>query len=440
MKRPISLHLSILFYRFIGHFQAAFMTFKLKRQYFLALLIGAILSAIPWGLSVLSHIPQAKWTGVIVSAVYILAHILKTIYSYNEYQKIYYAIPLPQNYKQNVLSQLSLPGAMIEAGYTLRYFTNGTRREYYVASDLVNTFLLNTPPIHLEFLKYPYCVAQECSFLIPSILYKLLRRNKVVFNDALIRLAQEIYPDTTQLLMQKSHYFDAQTTNEIVYKQFRSANHLDIVFDGQSLLVNDKHVLFDLGRSPCANIIGVSTLAFTKDKKILIGQQGAHSMANAGRLAPSGSGSLSYSDFSIYKKRKTGCPTLTDLLIIGMERELQEETNCPDKCSFFQTAVTGYARLLERGGKPDFFGITYIDLNSTEIIGQTRFRELGIQDSYMYLDISDENDIPSEFQAFCSKYAAEGRLSIQLHILSEILCQIDLVTCLKKLGAPYWNM
>ena len=58
----------------------------------------------------------------------------------------------------------------------------------------------------------------------------------------------------------------------------------------------------------------------------------------------------------------------------------------------------------------------------------------------MYLDISNENDIPSEFQAFCSKYAAEGRLSIQLHILSEILYQIDLVTCLKKLGAPYWNM
>lgn len=49
----------------------------------------------------------------------------------------------------------------------------------------------------------------------------------------------------------------------------------------------------------------------------------------------------------------------------AMERELAEESHLPPSC-FKETIVCGYIRLLNRGGKPDFFGITLLSCTKDE--------------------------------------------------------------------------
>ena len=56
----------------------------------------------------------------------------------------------------------------------------------------------------------------------------------------------------------------------------------------------------------------------TKDKYIVIGQQGEYSKANPGRYAPSGSGSVNFSDLKLSKD-------FNSLIINAMEREFCEE-------------------------------------------------------------------------------------------------------------------
>jgi 8-oxo-dGTP pyrophosphatase MutT (NUDIX family) len=57
---------------------------------------------------------------------------------------------------------------------------------------------------------------------------------------------------------------------------------------------------------------------------------------------------------------------LQDILKQGMERELREETGIrPDEIT--ATRVTGFARWLERGAKPEFLGITELSASARDL-------------------------------------------------------------------------
>jgi hypothetical protein len=52
-----------------------------------------------------------------------------------------------------------------------------------------------------------------------------------------------------------------------------------------------------------------------------------------------------------------------------MHRELREETAIrPDEIS--STAVAGFARWLDRGGKPEFFGLTQLSVTEDDLAGR----------------------------------------------------------------------
>ncbi len=71
---------------------------------------------------------------------------------------------------------------------------------------------------------------------------------------------------------------------------------------------------------------------------------------------PSGSGSADPSDI-------VSGGTLQEFVLGGMERELLEETGLdPFRTDLVNTKFLGYARLLERGGKPDFFGVSLLNV------------------------------------------------------------------------------
>ena len=224
----------------------------------------------------------------------------------------------------------------------------------------------------------------------------------------------------------KVSYYSGQCTHEIVYKKFYSLRKIGKIFDGKKLLVDDENVLYPLEYSRCANFLGASTLLITQDNKILIARQGTYSKANPNKYVPTGSGSVEW------KKDYTNVNTenLCDVIIHAMDRELREEWNLPGRKRLkINTKLIGYARLIERGGKPDYFGLSYTPNSFAEIKcmlngkGFISKKEKGLQnDNYYLLSFNDDKQIIEELKRFCDE--EKEQLSIQVHIILEIMEQM----------------
>jgi 8-oxo-dGTP pyrophosphatase MutT (NUDIX family) len=73
--------------------------------------------------------------------------------------------------------------------------------------------------------------------------------------------------------------------------------------------------------------------------------------------------------------------TLQDIVRRGMERELQEETGIRQD-EVLRTKVIGFARWLERGAKPEFFGVTELSATTDDLKQQRRMTS----DERLYTD------------------------------------------------------
>jgi 8-oxo-dGTP pyrophosphatase MutT (NUDIX family) len=113
-------------------------------------------------------------------------------------------------------------------------------------------------------------------------------------------------------------------------------------------------VVRDFADSDCSNHLGSCTIAITADGRFVIPAQSLRAAQYPGMLMPSGSGSADVVDLDYSS-------TLQGLMTRSMERELLEETGLePYRSDLVETKLLGYARLWERGGKPDFFGISLL--------------------------------------------------------------------------------
>ena len=172
-----------------------------------------------------------------------------------------------------------------------------------------------------------------------------------------------------------------------------------------------------------------STIVVTKDGYIIVGKQGDYSRANAGRYVPSGSGSVNYADLN----KSTN--DFKSLIINAMEREFCEENNYKiDRRNKIKTIIIGYVRLLERGGKPDFFGISFIDEYSHKFNNSIKKTELGIEDESLLIKIPDNSGIGETLLEFCNSNLSEKRISIQLMILAKLLLKHEKTIMSKHFG------
>lgn len=102
----------------------------------------------------------------------------------------------------------------------------------------------------------------------------------------------------------------------------------------------------------------------TADGAFVLVRQSRLNVASPMLLAPSGSGSLDPRDLG-----RLRTATLQDILRRGMHRELREETAIrPDEIK--GTTVTGFARWLDRGAKPEFFGLTQLWVTGEGLAGR----------------------------------------------------------------------
>lgn len=459
-KQTLWTKTNILYFRIIGKLQSAFMAFGLKKSYIATVLIA--LATIVYTLLTLILDPadtqaySAGTTNASVSSIDILSNLpliatilstlatlVSTIYEYRSFSRAYLILS-NDSIKEKTLNRLMLSSEQVSSGYQIQTFFNGRAKESYIMSREVNSYLQDTSSnssIKTQQLEYKFRLADEVAKLVPSIMNLNFKKPGITFNGKLLRQINDLYPGISSVAVQKTAYFDGQCTHEIVYKHFKPFHDIKLAFDGSQLLMDKDNVLYDLDYSSCANFIGVSTLVFTKDNRIIIGKQAGYSKANSGRYAPSGSGSVNYKDAISFSRKAASTEALRDtdgkgnikngnefrdILAYAMRREFCEECNYSLKKAKqrMRTHIIGYARLLERGGKPDYFGISYIDESIFDLSNDIRKREYGLSSNYDFCYFSDVNQIPVVLRRFCDEHIKEKKISIQLDIICSLLEQL----------------
>ncbi len=200
------------------------------------------------------------------------------------------------------------------------------------------------------------------------LLPQFRRPSHPVYNASVIRQVNDLDGCTVarggSVVLGRAKYFDLLCSNYVVGSDVRSGGdrpHLE----GRSLMVDSHGRLRRLAENDLANVIGVSTLALTEDGRVVLVRQGPAALSSPGQLAPSGSGSLDLRDVGrLRRTRAEG--SLTEVLVRGMARELSEEVNLRAHESG-RTVVLGYFRWLDRGGKPEYVGVTLLPLTARAV-------------------------------------------------------------------------
>lgn len=285
-----------------------------------------------------------------------------------------------------VLSVLGLGLGLVTLAHDLRHFVSrwrtyeidqvvsafptdrvGAPREYpepaYVTAANRGTMLLDgTVNRYLRTAAVPVVVDDE-PYHLPASLHEyapyILRqvsRGKRTFNGTVLGLRTDPLPGHPVHLRPAS-YFDGLCSNELC--QFSLTNRAT----GKTLLVRDDELvdvtgrLVSLAESRLANGVGISTVAFTTDDRLVLVRQSELNIASPRLMAPSGSGSLEPRDHRVQSLQAT--------VAAGMERELMEEVGLAPE-DIDGTRILGFGRWLERGARPEFFGLTRLRIDAAE--------------------------------------------------------------------------
>jgi hypothetical protein len=214
--------------------------------------------------------------------------------------------------------------------------------------------------------RLPKSLKGSARYLLPKINY-----GRLVFNGKIVGMRGDPLPlgedSPPPIPLHIARFFDGQCSNEMcALKITHRSGERD--FDPRTeLLTNPNGQLRTLAESNLADGIGISTIGLTTDGDLVVTRQTARNIASPRLLAPSGSGSLDPRDLgpdSTGRSREK--EPLQGILRRGMERELQEETGIREN-EIRYTKVVGFARWLERGARPEFFGVTELSVSTQDL-------------------------------------------------------------------------
>ena len=435
------------FFRTLCRVQSITMSARLNAAQLVSVIIGAAIVAFEIitsiGDSVFGMGAPIIFIGILAIIVPALNEIL-TIRRNN----VSHIINTSKMYHDGVIDRLTLSPEYLESGYCKRPYEDCGTTEWHVDSPQVNAMLLEGSfdegkALPLTEKKPAFNLPDEVRPLASGIIKRMLQGSKSrrFFNGKLTRLGSDLLVDSwDRTIVQKTRYFDGQCTHEIVYKRVSNTDSVEDNFLGEKLLLDDDDCMIELWASRCANFMGSSTIAITSDGALLVGTQGGQSMANANRLAPSGSGSVEYSDFTKLKA-SSDANTLQNLVVRAAERELREECALPDGVGL-KSHVIGYTRLLERGGKPDFFCMTRIDITEAEVMEnfeqRQRVSEAALGCKPLAVRVAPGQKPSAALYAFLEKFRSDRpdahRISIQLQLCAEYLEAAEEHDASKDLG------
>ena len=334
-----------------------------------------------------------------------------------------------------VLAKPVLPQDYLDAGYQLVEAGPANRHGLVALSLAVNKSICSATVLPLKVRDGLWKLRGLGEELLPFALYRASSRG-LVFDADKLRLATDLLLTDGQLPksveVQKTRYFSGLATNDVSYLEVNSRPVSDLfcplklVYDGFSLFLNQVGALRTLAPlvgSRCSNHLGVSTMAITRDGVVLITGQSSRNIQSRRLLAPSGSGSVDWRDLE----------RSDDLLAVirrAAERELTEE--CGFKAGRYpmRTSVIGFARLVHRGGKPEFFCLTVIDENAGDLElahshDEKLFTAFNPSDQlYREIDLAPAN-IEVSVRAFCAAHSDDCSALLELALQFMVTAIVD---------------
>ena len=272
------------------------------------------------------------------------------VFSYHPYDAM-------QSDVQEDFRRITLPSEY--ASYTRKVF----REVHHVAfSQEVNQLLANGA-IAVEVDKAKFKLPEAVNSVIGFLLIEESKTRKKITNQRKVRLCTDLVPDkmrqSPSVRIQRTDYFDSLCTNENIDLRVVSTSTNNVVYTPLSAMLQGNRLL-NLDVSECSNHIGTSVLAWSSDGYLILTVQRDGARVDSNRLLSTGSGSADWSDV-----RKAA--SLQQLVIASMGRELKQECKLPSASVPRHTHITGFARFLNRGGKPEFFGVTVVPIRKDEL-------------------------------------------------------------------------
>lgn len=248
------------------------------------------------------------------------------------------------------------------AGYPDARYLAVPGRGTGLVSDAIDA-ALRERDFPVEFDEEPYRLPARLRATAPYVL-PLRARGRLLFNGQVVGLRDDPLPSVgavgAPVRLRRARFFDSECSNELCGMRIVDRATGEEFDPRLRLLADSAGRLRSLAESELADVVGISTLAMTTDGHVVLVVQSHRNTASALLVAPSGSGSLEPKDVA---------GGLADSVRAGMERELREETGLRPE-EIVGTEITGFARWMERGAKPEFFGLTTLSVSSADVAGR----------------------------------------------------------------------
>lgn len=274
-------------------------------------------------------------------------------------------------------------------------------------------------------------ISENRDFCLRHLTWKFeSSRNKALFiNEHKWSLASELDHTSKSVNIHEGGYFDSFCTNESCTTTLRNTANGD---ERSGILLFPIHFkqdgtahLDDLEVAAVNNHVGISTLAITADRYIVVWQQGALNIQDPGKIVATGSGSGDFGDVSQESLKGT--------VTRGMERELHQEAlkeGLPwDQTAIAHTEVIGFFRWLSRGGKPEFVGVTRLAVGVADVTPDHREvyditnkrTQRRLQNRFFVGDLSGVSKAVNEIRAYEGR---GGALNLPLKVILARLEQL----------------
>jgi hypothetical protein len=244
--------------------------------------------------------------------------------------------------------------------------------DYFISFDPSINPVIDSLKSPIEIRRPPY----QVPFPLRSFMAKAVNKRRPTSDDPKIGLRSDLDLDilSGRIEVQETTYFAGISTNEITPSRVvlinREQNRHEKICTLFEDFVSDNGKLVPLSRSILSNHIGVTTLLITRDPCIALQWQG-DTQVDKMKINVGASGSADWRDLARSPAHfdLDGKPvkTLQNVVRYAMEREANEELSAKIGEQFSRTKITGYARYVHRGGKPEFFGITFLNQEYSDL-------------------------------------------------------------------------
>ncbi|MDY3898875.1 MAG: hypothetical protein SOZ32_01480 [Bacilli bacterium] len=285
--------------------------------------------------------------------------------------------------KQSIIKTVTDPKTFSNkyANYQVMNFGTNKINEAFIYSDSQNEMLdtrLASLPIIMK--KYEITLTDDSRKALAYIISDKLENDKTVFNGRLLGIDSDLnFEKLSAVWIKEVGYHSYVSTDEMIFKNVCVPTEPNKIVSGTKLTLNPlTKGLRDIENSYLTNLIGINIiveLQLNNEKYYIVNVQSMYNDVNGSRFVPSASGSLDLKDYVKLKNKKQF--HFKDLLKIGMLRELSEESylNVDENMVINDLNLTvqnfkmlGFARLVSKAGKPDFFGKLEVKINSTNDI------------------------------------------------------------------------